>query len=125
MENLENIPALFYSAFWSTREMDFLKRVLMDLKIDKLKILIFMQDYLPGALITLDGQKGDYLIESIENIETVVYDGAFISNIKDMINLLQGNMILKGIFYLMTRKIKMKGISSLLKFLNLLGRLAL
>ncbi len=125
MENLENVPALFYSAFWSTREMGFLKRILTDLKIDKMKILIFMQDYLPGALITLDGQKGDYLIEPVENPESVEYDGAFIGNMKDIINLLQGNMILKGISYLITRRIKMKGIGSLLKFLNLLGRVAL
>ena len=70
-EQLEGTPALMYTALWQTREMGFLKNILDDLKIKKLRILFYFKDYLPGGLITLDGELGDYTVESIDSLEGV------------------------------------------------------
>lgn len=125
MEQLENIPAIIYSAFWSTREMGFMKRILKELKIDKLTILVFSSDYLPGALIQFDGVKGDFYIESVYNLENVDYDGAFIGKMQLVIDLLHGHYLSKGLWYLITGRIKLKGIGALIKFLKIIGRSAL
>ncbi|MHA1688613.1 MAG: hypothetical protein ACTSUN_04650 [Promethearchaeota archaeon] len=127
MEKLEDLPAIIYSAFWLTREMGFLKHILQELNIDKLSILIFLKDYKPGALIKFDGEKGDFFIEPVWDLgaKTLEVDGIFIGTMKGIISLLQGHSLLKGFWYLITRKFKFKGIKALLQILKLLGKVAL
>ena len=38
---IEGLPALIYSTLWQTREMGILKKILIDLKINKLRIMFF------------------------------------------------------------------------------------
>ncbi|MHA1292677.1 MAG: hypothetical protein ACTSQJ_08440 [Promethearchaeota archaeon] len=125
MEQLEGLPAIFYATLWQTREMGFLKKILNDLKIKHLRILFFFKDYIPGALITLDGELGEYFIEPIYSIENVEYDGAIIGNMKPIIDSFEGNIILRGIRNLITSKVKLKGKMKLLKFGKLLMRCAI
>ena len=46
---LEGASAVAYTALWQTRELGFLKQILTDLKIIKLKILLYFEEY-GGAL---------------------------------------------------------------------------
>jgi len=127
VEQLEDLPAIIYSAFWLTLEMGFLKQILQELNIDKLSILIFLKDYKPGALIKFDGEKGDFFIEPVRDLEAKIgdADGIFIGTMKGLISLLHGQPLLKGFWFLITRKFKFKGIKSLLQFLKLLQKVAL
>ena len=124
--NLEGIPALFYTAFWQTREMGFLKRILNDCKIhDTLKIMMFAEDWKPGVIIILDGKVGDFEIIPLESMEGVEYDGAIIGTIAPIIKYLEGNILLKGFWHLLTRKTKLKKKRKLLKFAKVLLRCAI
>ena len=123
---LEGIPAVIYLGFWQTREMGFLKQILNECKIyDELKILFFADDWKPGALITLDGKNGDFTIVPVDSIEGVEYDGAIIGKIGPIIKYLEGNILLKGFWHLITRKTKLKKKGKLLKFAKVLLRCAL
>lgn len=127
MDKAEGIPALLYSIFWQTRELGFLKQILNDLNIDSLRLLVFFEEYKPGALITLNGEKGDYSVLQVDEINDLQYDCAIIGSFKAYSQLM-------GIsFYftrerlanlVKTRKIRIKGIKYLLKFSELIIRLA-
>jgi len=125
MENLEGVPAIIYSVLWQTQQMGFLKRILDDIRINNLRILVFFKDYKPGALLELDGELGQFNIIPVDNLEAVDFDGAFIGEMKYVLRLVKGHMFLRGFWYLITGKIKLKGIRSLLKFLKLLREVAM
>jgi hypothetical protein len=125
MENLEGAPAILYSVFWQTKAMGHLKRILDDIGIKKLRILIVLEDYLPGALIILDGEEGTFEIVPVNAPNQIQYDGAFFGKLKDVLKLTTSHMIARGFWYLLTRKIKLKGIRSLLKFLKVIQGVAL
>ena len=124
-DKLEGIPAMMYSVFWQTREMGFLKKILEDRKVDRLRILFFFTDYKPGGLITFDGNEGDFSVEPIESLENIGYDGAIIGKLRPVIKSLEGNVILRGIWNLISRKVKLKGKLKLYKFLRVLMRCAI
>jgi len=125
-QNLEGIPAIFYAGLWQTREMGFLKRILNECKIyDTFKIMMFADDWKPGALIILDGKIGDFKIISLESIEGVEYDCALIGTVGPVIKYLEGNVILKGFWHLLTRKTKLKKKMKLLKFAKVMMRCAI
>lgn len=128
MEKLENIPALVYSILWQTKAMGFLGKIMEDLKINNLKILLFFSDYQPGALIILDGAKGNFQINEVLEIKGVKYDGAVIGKLKHVIELINAkHPILKAIWNILTRKrgIKLSGFISLLKFGRVLLKCAI
>lgn len=125
MENLEGVPAILYSVFWQTKAMGFLKDILEEIGIIKLRILIFLEDYLPGALIIFDEEKGDFEIKPVNNHDKIKYDGAVFGELKYLLKLTTGHIISKGFWYLLTRKIKLKGIRSLLKFLKIIRGVAI
>jgi hypothetical protein len=105
--------------------MGYLKDIIEDIGIVKMRILIFLEDYLPGALIILDGEKGYFEIRAIKNLGNIKYDGAVIGELKYLLKLTTGHIIIKGFWYLLTRKIRLKGIRSLLKFLKVIREVAI
>jgi len=115
-KDLEGVCALAYTALWQTRELGFLKQILTSLNIKQLKILFYLEEYLPGALITLDGEAGDFKIEPVNSPDDVEYDGAIIGKIAPLIKALEGNVVIKGLWILLSRKVKLKGKRNLLKF---------
>ncbi len=120
---LEGLPAVMYTALWQVREMGFLKTILDELKIKTLKILIYAKDYKPGALISIDGDKGDYKVIPIDDIKSVEYDGAVIIQAKPFVLLLnKSHRLTKGFWLLLKRKAKFKGPLKLWKFLKLVLR---
>ena len=121
---IEGIPALIYSAFWQTREMGFLKRILNELNIASLKIAFFFKDYLPGAFIEFDGVNGDFKVTAINSLDGVKYDGAIIGKLGPVIKTLEGAFLLKGFYVIFTRRIRFKGIMNLLKFYKIFTRCA-
>lgn len=125
VENLEGVPAILYSVLWQTKAMGYLKDIIEDIGIVKMRILIFLEDYLPGALIILDGEKGYFEIRAIKNLGNIKYDGAVIGELKYLLKLTTGHIIIKGFWYLLTRKIRLKGIRSLLKFLKVIREVAI
>jgi len=125
LEKLEGGPAIFYSIFWQIKAMGYLKRILDNLRVKKLRILIFLKDYLPGVLIELDGVRGEFKIESIEDPIGVKFDGALFGELKTFLNLIRGHMLSKGLWYIIIGKIKFKGIKSLFKFLRVLQEVAI
>ena len=90
MELLEGVPAVLYTGLWLVREMGFLKTILNELKINRLRILIYFEDYKPGGLISIDGEKGDYSVIPVENVEEVDYDGAVFGKLQDLVYLVNG-----------------------------------
>lgn len=122
---IEGLPALVYTALWQTREMGFLKKITTDLKIKHLSIMFFFKDYKPGALLEIDGVKGDYKVTAIDSSEGINYDGAIIGLLGPVVKTLEGNVLLKGFKVLFTRKIVLKGKMKLLKFGKLLLRCAI
>jgi hypothetical protein len=123
MDNLEGVPAVFYTAPWLVRELGFLKTILDDLKIDKLKILFFFEDYKPGGLISIDGEKGDYSVIPVDDVEGVEYDGALFGKLQDLVSVVDSsNMILSALWLLIKGKVKVKGLGKLLKFARFLLR---
>ena len=120
---LEGVPAVLYTALWQAREMGFLKTILDELKIDVLRILFYFEDYKPGGLISIDGNKGDYEVIEVDDIEGLEYDGAVIGRVKQIYHLVnEGHLILKSLWILLSRKIKLKGVRKLWKFLRLILR---
>jgi hypothetical protein len=120
---LEGIPVVLYTALWQVREMGFLKTILDELKIKKLRILLFVEDYKPGALISIDGDKGDYEVIPVDDIEGIEYDGAIIGRAKPFYHLInERHLIRKAFWILLTRKIILKGKRKLWKFLRLVMR---
>ena len=122
---LEGACAVFYTAFWQTRELGFLKQILTDLKIKTLKILIFLEEYKPGALITLDGDAGDYQVEPVDSPDDIEYDGAIIGKLKPLVEAMGGHLISRGFWALISGKVKLKGKRNLWKFAKILMRAAL
>lgn len=123
--HLEGVPALLYIALWQTREMGVLKPLMERQKIQSLKIAILFEDYKPGGLISLDGIKGDYTVETIDSLEGIDYDGAIIGKLRPVVKLLEGHLLSKGFWLIISRKVKLKGRLKLLKFGKLLLRCAL
>lgn len=124
MEDLEGVPAIFYSLFWQTKAMGFFKRILEGVNVEYLRVLIFFKDYKPGALILLDAKEGDFKITPIENPKDIEYDGAVFGEMKYILNLIRGHILSRGFWYLITRKIRLKGIKSLLQFLKVIRKVA-
>ena len=124
-DNLEGLPAVFYAAFWQTREMGFLKKILEETKIDMLKILFYFYDYKPGALITLNGKLGYFFVNPVDSLDNVEYDGAVIGKLKPVIDSLEGHILFKSLWNGITRKVKLKSPLKLLKFLRVLKRCAI
>ena len=122
---IEGLPALVYTALWQTREMGFLKRILDDLNIKKLRIVFFFKDYLPGSLLEIDGDKGDYSVTALNSLDGVKYDGAIIGKLGPVVRMLEGAFLLKGFYVLFTRRIRLKGIKNLFKFYQLFKRCAI
>ena len=123
--DLEGACAVAYTALWQTRELGFLKQILTELKITKLKILLYFEEYKPGALVTLDGEVGDFTIEPVDSPERVEYDGAIIGKLEPLIKSMEGNIILRGLWAWISGKVKLKGKLKLLKFAKILLRGAL
>lgn len=124
MEDLEGLPAIFYSLFWQTKAMGFFKRILEEVNVENLRVLIFLKDFKPGALILLDAIEGDFKITPIENPKDIEYDGAVFGEMKYILNLIRGHMLSKGLWYLIKRKIKLKGVKSLFQFLKVIRKVA-
>ncbi len=125
---ITGISALLYSTLWQTREMGHLKRILDEVKINHLTIVMFFKDYKPGALLEIDGEKGDYKISAIDSLNGIKYDGAIIGKMGPVVKLLEvglASFLLKGFYVLFTRKIRFKGIFRLFKFMKLLSRCAI
>ncbi|MGQ4875588.1 MAG: hypothetical protein ACP6IY_16085 [Promethearchaeia archaeon] len=126
-QELVNLPAIFYSLFWQTRELGFFGKIMKELGIDKLNVLIFFKDYSPGALISLDGINGDFKITQIDSLEdkNIDYDCAIIGRFRPIIKSLEGHFLLKNFWNLLSGKIKLKGKLKLLKFAKIIGRCAI
>jgi len=124
-EKIEGIPALLYAALWQTREMGFLEKILTDLKVNTLRIIVFFDDYKPGAFLEFDREKGDYNITAINSIEEIKYDGAIIGKLEPVLKTLEGNIYLRGLKVLFKRQIVFKGKLKLFKFLKILMRCAI
>ncbi|MFX1274489.1 MAG: hypothetical protein ACFFBP_01100 [Promethearchaeota archaeon] len=122
---IEGLPALVYTALWQTREMGFLKNILTDLKIKNLRIMFFFKDYKPGALLEIDGEKGDYKVTAIDSSENIKYDGAIIGELGPIVKMLEGGFFRKGFKVLIKKKLILKGKLNLYKFLKILGRCAI
>ena len=119
---LEGTGALLYTALWQTRELGFLKPIMEKLKIRKLKVLFYFKEYMPGALVILDGELGDFTIQPVESLDGVEYDGAVIGKLKPIMKALENHIIMRGLWTLISGKVKLKGIGSLLKFAKILIR---
>ncbi|MFX0103590.1 MAG: hypothetical protein ACFFCS_28770 [Candidatus Hodarchaeota archaeon] len=123
MEQLEGLPAVIYTGPWLARELGIFKNICDDLKIDKLKILLHLEDYKPGALISIDGQKGDYTVTPVENPEGVECDGAIFGKVEDIVSSVESvNILLTALVLIIKRKIRIKGLWKLLKFAKLMLR---
>jgi len=68
--------------------------------------------------------EGDFKIKPIENPKDIEYDGAVFGEMKYILNLIRGHMFIRGFWYLITRKIRLKGIKSLLQFLKVIRKVA-
>ena len=119
-KDYEGTCAIAYTALWQTREMGFLKQICTELKIKKLRILLFFEEYKPGALLTIDGEVGDFFIQPIESPDDVEYDGAIIGKLEPLIKTMEGNIILRGLWAWISGKVKLKGKLKLLKFARIL-----
>lgn len=124
-QQLEGVPAIIYAAFWQTREMGFLKKLLMHFKVTTLRIVIFFEDYQPGALIRLDGTEGDFRIEPITSLDSVEHDGAIIGKLGPVIKSLEKHLIWRNFKNMITGKVKLKGKLKLYKFAKILMRCAI
>ncbi|MHA1699217.1 MAG: hypothetical protein ACTSWN_10295 [Promethearchaeota archaeon] len=107
--------------------MNILKYILDDLKIERLRILVFFDDQLPGALLDIDGRRGDYRVLEIYDLDAIQdleYDGGVIGSLKPIIKALESDrhLILKIFGFLLRKKIKIKGLRAILKFAKLLNR---
>ena len=119
INNFEGVPAIVYFALWQTRKLGFLKEILKEKKIKNVKILLFFEDYKPGALITLDAEKGDFFIDAVDSIENLQYDTAVIGEIGPLLKIFEGNIILRAIGVFLKKKVRIKSKLLLLKILNL------
>lgn len=124
-EELVNVPAIFYSLFWQTREMGFFKDILEKAKIEHQSTLILFTDFKPGALISFDQEKGDFKIQSIDSIEDIDYDCAIIGKLRPIIKSFEKHFLLKNFWNLISGKIKIKGLGKILKFAKVLMRCAI
>jgi len=105
--------------------MGFLKTILDTQNIQTLTIAFFFTDYMPGALIILDGNKGDFIIQPISSLEGIAYDGALIGQLRPVIKSFEGHFILKNLWNVISGKVKAKGIRKLFKFAKILMRCAI
>lgn len=121
---LERVPAIIYSVLWQTREMNFLGRIMKEVNVESLDILIYFEDYQPGALIKLRQEEGDFSIHPISSLEELEYDGAIIGKLRPIIKAFEGNLLVRVFWSYITRKIKLKGKLKLWKFLKIVMRCA-
>ena len=124
---LTGVPAVMYTALWHARGMGFRKRILDELKITRMAIYVHFDDYPPGGLSTIDGEKGDYDIISIEggkDINDVPCDCAVTGQMKPVVQLLEhGKNLLLGLLVLvLQRRIRIKGLFKLVKVAKLVLR---
>lgn len=121
------MPAILYTALWHVREMGFLKQILDEMKIKRLSLYVHFDDYQPGGLITIDGEKGDYEVAAVEagrGIGDVSCDCAVTGQLKPAIQIIEHDKnLLVGILGLvLQRKVRIKGFFKLLKIAKLVLR---
>jgi hypothetical protein len=121
------VPAILYTALWHVREMGFLKQILDEMKIKRLSLYVHFDDYQPGGLITIDGEKGDYEVAAVEagrGIGDVSCDCAVTGQLKPAIQIIEHDKnLLVGILGLvLQRKVRIKGFFKLLKIAKLVLR---
>jgi hypothetical protein len=124
---LTGVPAMLYTALWHVREMGFLKQILDELKITRLSLYVHFDDYQPGGLITVDGEKGDYDVVAVEagrGIGTVSCDCAVTGQLKPAIQIIEHdkNLIFGILGLVLQRKVRIKGFFKLLKIAKLVLR---
>ncbi len=124
---LSGVPAMLYTALWHPREAGFLSKILAELKIRHISLYVHFDDYQPGGLITVDGEKGDYEVVAVEagrGISDVSCDCAVTGQLKPAIQLIEHDKnLLFGILGLvLQRKVHIKGFFKLLKFAKLVLR---
>jgi hypothetical protein len=122
---LSGVPAILYTGLWHVREMGFLKAILAEMKITRMKLLVSFDDYKPAGLITVDGEKGDYTVEAVEVITSdISYDAAVFGMLKPVVLLLEHdkNLILGILVLILQKKIRIKGFFKLLKIAKLILR---
>lgn len=124
--SLEGIPALLYSNLWHTRELGYLEEILKKEKVKKLRVIFLFKDYLPGALLILDGDSGDYEVHELKSLENIDYDclveGSFQEYLKLMsisFNLTKEH--LADLFR--SKKFRLKGFYSLFKLSRVFSNL--
>ncbi len=126
-KQLSGVPAMLYTALWHVREMGVLKQILDEMKIKRTSLYVHFDDYQPGGLITVDGEKGDYevvVVEAGKGIGDVPCDCAVTGQLKPAILLIEHNKnLLFGIIGLvLQRKVRIKGFFKLLKIAKLVLR---
>jgi hypothetical protein len=119
-KQLAGVPAVMYTALWHVREMGFLKRILDELKIKRISLYVHFDDYPPGGIITVDAEKGDYEVITVEAGQESMAgqcDCAVTGQIKPAIQLLEHdkNLLLGIIALVLQRKIRIKGFFKLMK----------
>ncbi len=124
---LSGVPAMLYTALWHVREMGFLKRILDEMKIKHTSLYVHFDDYQPGGLITIDGEKGDYEVVAVEagqSIDAVPCDCAVTGQLKPAIQLIEHdkNLLFGIIGLVLQKKIRIKGFFKLLKIAKLVLR---
>ncbi|NMC04362.1 MAG: hypothetical protein GYA24_04080 [Candidatus Lokiarchaeota archaeon] len=124
-KQLTGVPAMLYLALWQAREMGFLKRILDELRIAHMAVYVHMDDYQPGGLITIDGEKGDYIVVAVDaSTSDLAYDAAVFGKLKPAVKLLENdkNLLFGILGLLLKKKIRIKGFFKLLKFAKLVLR---
>jgi hypothetical protein len=124
-KQLTGVPAVMYTALWHVREMGFLKRILDELKITRMTLYVHLDDYPPGGLVMVDGEKGDYTVVAVNSVTSdITYDVAVFGKLKPAVLLLEHdkNIILGALGLLIQRKIRIKGFFKLLKIVKLIKR---
>ena len=116
--SLEGIPALIYSNFWHTRELGFLDQILKKEKVKEIRAVFLFKDYLPGALLILDGIHGDYEVRELESLEDIEYDCLIEGPFQEYLKLMSisFNLTKERLTDLIrSKKFRIKGIYSLFK----------
>lgn len=124
--SLEGIPALLYSNLWHTRELGYLEEILKKEKVKKLRALFFFRDYMPGALLILDGNTGDYEVREVESLENIEYDCLVEGPFQDYLKLMSisFNLTKERLADLFSsRKFRLKGFHSLFKLSRVFSNL--
>ena len=124
---LEGVPAILYAGLWNVREAGFLKEIMAELGIKQISLRIDMEDYKPGGILVVDGEKGDYKVISFTNrdeVKNIPVDIEVVGNLKPIVLLLQeGKNIVFGVLGLLLKnQLKVRGIRKALLLAKLFAR---